>query len=195
MSVKDELDQFNVPEIADANSILGAARSAKSNPNVKIGGILIGKNAVHIFVKTCGSLYQIAVDAIISVDKDESQPSRDQLGDGVAILITVSPETEIIERRSFRANALNATVGIRPLSYALPSDTERFKVVHTGAPLDAAYGSEYKSPYQTPNPTSSHTPYTSTYTTHIGGDHTDTETDWRADIDNDYTTDYMQDHD
>jgi hypothetical protein len=197
MSIKEKLDQLQVSEISNIKSILKTTGTAKMQPAViRISGILAGKSGDCIYVIANSVLYQIAVDNVISIDKDESQPSRDQLGDGVAVFVTILPDAEIIEMRSIHTGALCETVGIRPLAFALPSKAEQYKVVNNGMIFNSPYPTEYQCPYQSPSETFNRTPHSTPHTTHIGnGTQQDSDQDWSDDLTTDYTTDYRQDHD
>jgi hypothetical protein len=192
MSVKKNLASLQVPEIVDVKSILKAASKARTAGGpIKIGGVLLGKTRDAILLSTFGAVLQISIDSLLSLDKDESQPSRDQLGSGVAVVVSVATDAEIVELRALRAASLRSNVGIRPLAFALPSATGWYRVVKydkKGPRLDTPMVTPETTLYMTPENTLSMTFDPST------GSHTiDSETDYEGDTETDNETDWEND--
>ena len=75
MSVKEKLASLAIPEIKDIKNVLGNIGKGTSEQKVKIEGVLVGKTSDSIILKTQNAFYEIAIVALLELEKDDSEPS------------------------------------------------------------------------------------------------------------------------
>ncbi len=111
MSIDEKLVLLGVPEIEDPKATLNVAASGLAAKKVKLTGVVLGKTSDAVFLKTHAGFYQIKIDAITNLDKDKSPPSRNQLDVGVAVVVSIPSDAEILELRVVRAGSAAPSPG------------------------------------------------------------------------------------
>ena len=79
MSVRERLASLAVPKINGLRSTMDNVVKGTSEQKVKIGGVLVGQTSDAIVLRTIDAFYEIAIEALLELEKDDSQPSKDQL--------------------------------------------------------------------------------------------------------------------
>lgn len=169
MSILETLDSLGLPVVTDEAETLSAVAKKQDSNVVRVEGVILARTDDAVVLRAQGRVFRVPVSALLSLEKDESQPSLDILGNGVAVRLALEPTAELLEIQKISASAFAPVPAVRPLVFAVPSDASRYAAVMpedftpmTG-PTQSPYSTPRSTPYQSPFPTGDRQDYTTDY--------------------------------
>ncbi len=134
--MKDVRKLLHSLEIPDRTTPPADRTQAAPKGVVNIRGELVARTEQTITLSLGELLIEIPIEAVVDAAEDAAQPSPDQRV-GAPVMIAVDRNTLIREIRNVPASSLGTELGLRPLAFAIPSESEKFTAVE---PIAAGAG-------------------------------------------------------